>query len=137
VIRVTADSNIYISALQFGGNPQRLLELAIKGEVELAISPAILEELVTVFSGKFKLSGDDIARSMRYVAACTKQVSPTETIDAVRGDPDDNRILECAVAAGSEIIVTGDSHLLQLGSFRGMNIEKAADFLVRFEGEGQ
>jgi predicted nucleic acid-binding protein len=54
VIRVTADSNIYVSALQFGGKPQRLLELAIKGEIELAISPAILEELVTVFHDKFK-----------------------------------------------------------------------------------
>ena len=136
MIRVTADSNVYVSALQFGGKPQRLLELAIKGEVELAISPAILQELVTVLRDKFKLSGDDLARSMRYLAACTKQVSPTETIDAVPSDPDDNRILECAVAAGSEVIVTGDLDLLRLGSFRGIKIEKAGDFFVRFEGTG-
>ena len=44
MIRVTADSNIYISALQFGGTPLRLLELALKGEIEIAISPAILNE---------------------------------------------------------------------------------------------
>jgi predicted nucleic acid-binding protein len=62
------------------------------------------------------------------VATFTKRVSSTETLDVVK-DPDDNRILECAVAVGSDVIVTGDGHLLQLGAYRGIKIMKVADFL--------
>jgi predicted nucleic acid-binding protein len=58
-------------------------------------------------------------------------VSPAEIIEAVPADPDDNRVLECAVAAGSEVIVTGDKHLLALGSFRGIDIVMVSDFLKR------
>jgi len=49
----------------------------------------------------------------------------------VADDPDDDRILECAVAAGAGYIVTGDRrHLLPLGSFRDTRIISAADFLA-------
>ena len=44
--RVTADSNIYVSSLRFGGKPLQLLELALDGQVELTISDAILHETV-------------------------------------------------------------------------------------------
>jgi predicted nucleic acid-binding protein len=63
------------------------------------------------------------------VATFTKRVSCTETLDAVKADPDDNRILECAVAAWSDVIVTGDAHLLQLGAYRVIKIMKVADSL--------
>jgi predicted nucleic acid-binding protein len=63
------------------------------------------------------------------VATFTKRVSSAETLDVVKADPDDNRILECAVGAGSDVIVTGDAHLLQLGAHRDIKIMKVADFL--------
>jgi predicted nucleic acid-binding protein len=50
-------------------------------------------------------------------------------LDVVKADPDDNRIPECAVAAGSDVIVTGDAHLLQLGAYLGIKIMKVAAFL--------
>jgi uncharacterized protein len=50
-------------------------------------------------------------------------------MDAVKTDPSDNRILECAQAGASEFIVTRDNHLLSLGSFGGAKIIKVADFL--------
>jgi uncharacterized protein len=58
------------------------------------------------------------------------------TIDTVSSDPDDNRVLECAVSAGSEMVVTGDADLLRLASFRGIEIVTVADFLARFSGPG-
>jgi len=48
-------------------------------------------------------------------------------------DPDDNRVLECAVAADSEVIVSGDTHLLQLGTFRGIPVMTIAAYLAGFE----
>ena len=126
--RATADSNIWVSGLNWYGKPHELLNLARDGKIELAISDAILDEFSRILHDKLEWS-DDRLNSMRAdVATFTKRVSSTETLDVVK-DPDDNRILECAVAAGSDVIVTGDTHLLQLGTYRGIKIMKVADFL--------
>lgn len=131
MIRITADSNIYISALQFGGKPLRLLEQALRGEIGIAISPAILAETLRVLRDKFRLAPEELSEAEDYIRTCAKAVEPTETIDAVPSDPDDNRVLECAVAAGSDAIVTGDSHLLVLKSFRGADIVTVGVFFGR------
>jgi predicted nucleic acid-binding protein len=57
-------------------------------------------------------------------------VQPTETVDAT-DDPDDNRILECAIAAGSDYIVTNDGDLLRLKEHCGISILPAVDFFER------
>lgn len=58
-------------------------------------------------------------------------MTPTQTLDVVREDPADNRILECAMASGSEVVVTGDKDLLRLGSYEGIEMVRLADFLQR------
>jgi uncharacterized protein len=113
--RVAPDSNILISALVFGGNPLQLLEMALDGGVSLFISDAILQETLRVLRDKFGFSEERLARAERYITACTTRVTPSTTIHAVKEDPDDNRVLECAKAAGCEYIVTGDLDLLRLG----------------------
>jgi len=48
-------------------------------------------------------------------------------------DPTENRILECALAADTELLVTGDKkHLVLLGFFRGISIVGLSDFLASF-----
>ena len=127
--RATADSNIWVSGLNWYGKPHELLNLARDGTIELAISDAILDEFSRILHDKLEWSDDRLNSMRAEVATFTKRVSSTETLDVVKADPDDNRILECAVAAGSDVIVTGDAHLLQLGAYRGITIMKVADFL--------
>jgi predicted nucleic acid-binding protein len=67
---------------------------------------------------------------MVALATFTTLVRPTRRIEAVPEDPDDNRVLECAVAAGSRYIVTGDRALLRLGRFEGVQIVRVADFMA-------
>ncbi len=134
--RVTADSNIYISALKFGGKPLTLLEKALDEDIELAISDSILRETLGVLRDKFHRTDQELLADELYISACTKRVQPTETPTVVSKDPDDNHVVECAVAAGSEIIVTGDGHLLSLESFRGIEIMRVSDFLARIETLG-
>ena len=129
--RATADSNIWVSGLNWYGKPHELLNLARDGTIELAISDAILDEFSRILHDKLEWSDDRLNSMRAEVATFTKRVSSTETLDVVKADPDDNRILECAVAAGSDVIVTGDAHLLQLGAYRGIKIMKVADFLGR------
>ena len=58
-----------------------------------------------------------------------RKVAPSRTVDILKEDPADNRILECAVQARSDYLVTGDTGLLRLGSFENIPIVKVADFL--------
>jgi len=111
-MRVTADTNIYIPALLFGGLPGAFLDLAIFGAFTLVISPAILDELEEKLLAKFKISqADERAIRQKFVAAADV-VIPTRTIDAIEDEPDDNRVLECAVEGAADFIVSGDRHLL-------------------------
>jgi len=78
---------------------------------------------------KFKWSEGEVDETLRHLAGCTELVRPTETLDVIKEDSDDHRVLECAVAAGSRFIVSGDHDLLRLGRFRNIRIVKVADFL--------
>jgi uncharacterized protein len=131
VPRLTPDSNILISALVFGGNPLRLLEMALNKEVDLFISDEILQETLRVLRDKFGLSTERLSEAERYINACTLRVNTVGRIDAIKDDPDDNRILECAEAAGCEAIITGDSHLLRLGKHGDTQIFTVRSFLDR------
>lgn len=50
-------------------------------------------------------------------------------LDVVKDDPDDNKVLACALAAHADYIVSGDGHLLKLGVFKNIPIVTAKDFL--------
>ena len=58
-------------------------------------------------------------------------------VTIVKTDPDDKRVVECAAAAGSEFIVSGDADLLTIGGFGGITIVTAAKFLAQFDDQGR
>ena len=126
MIGVTADTNIYISALEFGGQPLQVLVAARRGLIRLDISNPLLDEILR---DKFAWSPDRLQRLALRLSRFTSLVRPTRTIDAVAADPDDNRVLEYAVEAQSQFIVTGDAALLRLGQYGGIQIVRAADFM--------
>jgi putative PIN family toxin of toxin-antitoxin system len=137
VIRVTADTNILVSGLSFpDGNPHKILNRARAGEFTLAVSDAILEELADVLTQEFDWPERDIVEARRQFGLFAKLVTTDEVVNAIASDPDDNAVLECALAARSQFVVSGDRHLLQMGTFRGIPILKAADFLERLAQEG-
>jgi putative PIN family toxin of toxin-antitoxin system len=129
---VTFDTNVYISALNFSrGKPRQLLQLAIDGVVHVAISDAIMQEVLRVMREKFHATPEDLQEAQAIIADCTERVVPTEALDVVKDDPDDNRIVECAVASRSDCIVTGDNDLLRLGEYGGIKMIRVNDFLQR------
>ena len=130
MLRVTADANIYISALNFGGLPDRVLDLARAGSIRLAISDAIVNEVTRVLRHKFGWADDAIALAKEQIAGFTERVEPEGQIDRIVEDPTDNRILECASAGAAEFLVTGDRHLLKLGLHEATRIVSPAEFLA-------
>ena len=125
--RVTLDTNVYISAFQFGG--MRLLHMAVNGDIEIAVSQAIIEEVIRVLRDKFRWDGYRLQDAKQQILTFARLVTPAQTLDVVKDDEPDNRILECAAEAGSEFIISADQDLLRLGSYAGASIMRAADFL--------
>jgi putative PIN family toxin of toxin-antitoxin system len=105
--RITADTNIYISALNFGGVPERVLTLARAGQLDLAISDAILSEIARVLTVKFRWAPEPLNNALREIAAYSRRIEPQQKLQVITHDPTDNRILECAISAGSDYIVSG------------------------------
>jgi putative PIN family toxin of toxin-antitoxin system len=130
VIRIVLDTNVLISALFFGGNPQTVLEKAIMGQISLVLSREILNEFEEVLCGRKFAYPPAISRTIvRELEAISELVFPTRKIAAVKADPYDNLILECAVEAGVDYGVSGDNHLLELKRFEGIPILSPAQFL--------
>jgi putative PIN family toxin of toxin-antitoxin system len=70
-----------------------------------------------------------LAEASSYVTASAVVVTPAQKLNVIADDPDDNKIIECAVAAGADVIVSGDKHLLRLGQYRGIRIMKVRQLL--------
>jgi putative PIN family toxin of toxin-antitoxin system len=130
VTKVTLDSNIYVSALQFGGIGIRLIAMARRRIIRIDISEVIAAETIGVLRDKFGWGGYELHFARLELLKFANVVMPTNAI-RVSDDPDDDRILECAVAAGSHFVVTEDKDLLRLGAYEGIAIVRAAEFLRR------
>jgi putative PIN family toxin of toxin-antitoxin system len=129
VLTIVADTNVYISALNFGGAPDQVLALARSDAVLVAISQPILEDIEGVLGKKFGWSGDRTREALDVITAFTELVVPHESVDEIAEDPPDNRILECALAARADCIVSGDRHLQALGRFLDIPILSPREFL--------
>ena len=135
-MRVVLDTNVIVSGLNFPGNERLVLELALRGRFELYLSPFILEEVVGVLGRKFGWSEERSAQAIKMLEDTATVIEPVRFSEVVEGGHADNRILECAVDAGADCLVTGDRrHLLHLEEHQGTRILNAPRFLS-FLGEG-
>jgi uncharacterized protein len=130
VTSATLDSNIYVAALQFGGVGLRVLAMARAGAIRIDTSDVILAETVGVLRDKFGWDGYRLHFTKLELWKLANVVTPTQVL-SVADDPDDNRILECALAASSDWIVTHDTDLLRLGEYAGIEIIRPVDFLQK------
>jgi len=133
-MKITLDTNILISGTFWKGEAFEILQLIDQKKVECFLSKAILEEYNRV------LHSDEIVEKIaekhlmiktaiiKIIEMCDV-VEPSRKIDAVKEDPDDNKILECAVEAKADYIVTYDQHLLKLKEFEGIRIISPKVFL--------
>jgi putative PIN family toxin of toxin-antitoxin system len=135
MIRVVFDTNVYISALMFGGLPGSLLDLAFLQSFVLVISPALMDELDEKLLLKFEVSAEDAAIIRAKLEGNAEIVMPDVVLDVIEDDPDDNRVLECAVKGNANYVVTGDRHLLKLGTYEAIPIVTVRQFLDAAETE--
>ena len=129
--RVVLDSNVIISGFAFErGNPATILEWLFWGEIEVYISPFILEEISKSFREDFDWSESRIEEAVLLLRAYCIVIDPEPNAATPELTPADNRILDCAVLGKVQYLVTGDKGILQLKEFGGVVIVRPAEFLA-------
>ena len=124
------DTNILFSALGWKSKPYECVELARAGIVDGVTCQEILDELAEKLESKLSFEPDDVVATIADLMTFLKIVVIAGRLKAVIADPDDDKILECAEIGAATHIVTGDRrHLLPIGSFHGIPIVTAAEFL--------
>lgn len=135
--RIVPDTNIVVSGLLWRGSPRRILDVARDGIIELYTSPVLIEELEDVLRRqKFaaKLAAANITvQDLIFGFSALATVIEAEPIEPViLVDPDDDAVLACALSADAEVIVSGDSDLLDLKEYKEILILTATQFLAKF-----
>jgi putative PIN family toxin of toxin-antitoxin system len=131
--RVVFDTNILISGLLWRGKPYQCLLLARSGIVQAVYCPPMLAELTDKLRHTFGFSENRIQAVLYDLRRVSTRVDVAGDLRIVAADPDDDKFIECAVAAGAAVIVSGDHHLLDLGKYGDIQILTAAEFLARFQ----
>lgn len=129
------DTNVIVSAhLKPGGREALILELALAGRFRLVVSEALLEEYEGVLRRpRFGFNAAAVTRSIRAIREIAHVVRPGEKLHVAR-DPDDNKVLECAVEGEAGYVVTGNTRDFPT-QFRTVHIIPPRQFLVVLAAE--
>jgi putative PIN family toxin of toxin-antitoxin system len=134
-MRVVFDTNVVASASFWRGKPFDCLTAWAKGRCEAVVSPALLAEYhETIDELRLEYPDRQPVEWAEALGESAVLVFPTDRATGATGDPDDEMILECALAAEADCIVTGDKkHLLPLREFQNIPIVSPADLLRRLK----
>ena len=132
--KVVIDSNVLVSILKGKPNLSSIYTFFKGGRFKLVVSAEVLRELAAVlYRPHLKIDSRDIKELFRLIRAKSLRIElPPPFINACR-DPKDNFILELAVGAKADFVVTGDKDLLVLNPFRGILITTPKEFLARLK----
>ena len=131
-MKVVCDTNVFFSAIVVGGAIEDILTAANSRKITIFISPQILFELSQVLKTKAGWQDYQINTALYNLGKICRLIRPEQIIKIIKSDDSDNRILECAVAAKADYIITGDKkHLLPLKKYKSINIVSPRQFLTR------
>lgn len=133
-LRVVFDTNVILSMLAFPGGRLDVLWEIVQGDIlDIYLSEFIVEELVRNLERKIKLDPRLVAELIAVLKGHTHMIVPVKTIDVIQEKDSDNRILECAVEADADVLVTGNfKHIRPLGKYRGILILTPREFLDQY-----
>jgi hypothetical protein len=140
MLKVVLDTNVFVSSLLVKrGLPAQVLEAWRERRYLLVISPAITAEIQSTLSydrirRKYAITDADVAHLIDVLEQDALVLpGDASAAGAIPEDPADEMVLACAVEAGADVIVSGDRHLLDLGTYQGIRILTVREFLGRLE----
>lgn len=127
--KIVPNTNVIISSIFWRGKPYQLMRKGIEGKCTLVTSMPIVDEVVSKLRSKFHLPEDKIGALVDVLLTFLTLVEPRAELNAVKADPSDNKIIECAVGGNAEYIVSGDTHLLEMFEYKGIKIVTPSQIL--------
>ena len=137
MIPVVIDTNVFLSALLFGGTPGKLISLWKSGKIQPQLNKTTVAELLRVLAyPKFELTENEI-QYLLYVEILPfcKIVQTKSGPVIIPEDPSDDMFLRCCDISTAKVLISGDSHLLALKSYGNASILTPAQFLREFQEE--
>lgn len=134
-MRAVLDTNVLISGLLWRGAPYECLLSAEANLYELVLAESILEELRDKLIEKFDNTAEEADEILVGLRRCATLVTLRGTTGWVAADPDDEKFVESALVGHADVIVSGDHHLLGLGTIEGVSILSPRQFLQRLANE--
>lgn len=123
--RLTFDTNVLISSTLWKNSVSRkLLDQLILQSKEIFITEEILEEYCKVLKRDFNFSKEEVEEKAELILSFVNVITSSSRLEVVKEDPDDNKVIECAVGSKSEYIISYDLHLLKLKEHQGIKIIK-------------
>ena len=122
-MKVTVDTNFLISSTQWDYSvAHKLLKKLILSDAEIFTTYDILDETAEVLERDFEYSKDEAKNIIEKILLFAKLIKPKQKVDVIKDDPDDNKVIECAIESSSDYIITYDKHLLKLKEYKGIKI---------------
>ncbi len=135
-MKVVLDTNIVVASyLVSTGVAARILALWRAGEFDVLVTEAILQEYERILGSPrlvrvHGMTAAEIAEDIESFRQYALLIEPTETLQVVQGDPDDDKFFECAIAGGAAYIVSRDELVLAVGEYRGIRVLSPEAFLT-------
>ncbi|HLC19766.1 MAG TPA: putative toxin-antitoxin system toxin component, PIN family [Candidatus Nanoarchaeia archaeon] len=135
-MKITVDTNVLISATFWTGASDKIISKVEAKLIQLVLSKEIIKEYAGVLDYeeiKTKIRNKNLVmkHTVSKIISLSTIIEPTEKFFAVKDDPDNNKILECAVAGRVDFIVSNDKHLLKLQKFENISIVSPDDFVKK------
>ncbi len=132
--KVVIDTNVFISGVISKGIPSFLIDLWKEGKFHLLISEPIINEMIEVMhrpriKDLYKIDNQTIEELIIEIYEKAEIVRVSHPIDVIKDDPGDNKFLACALEGGADYIITGDIHLINIKSFRNIQIVNPREFI--------
>ncbi len=132
MIKAVIDTNVFISALFWKGKPNQIVKLAFLKKFIGVTSLPILEEVESKLLQKFNYSKEQTVKYLQLIVENFSIAQPKKKVFIVE-DSTDNKIIEAAIEAKANYIVTGDNHLLKIGNYHKIKIIKPNEFLKKIK----
>ena len=129
-MKITVDTNFLISATQWDYSvAHKLLKKLILSNAGIYTTQDILDETAEVLERDFEYSEDETKNIIQKILLFAKLIEPKQKVEVIKEDPDDNKVIECAIESFSDYIITYDGHLLKLKEYKGIKIMKPEEIL--------
>jgi putative PIN family toxin of toxin-antitoxin system len=133
-LKAVLDTNVWVSALLWGGKPAAVIKAAEEGKVGIFASEEIVVEIsqVLAYPKLARICQAECLLHEELIEAVLKVanfVEVTKKVKVVVEHPADDKFIECALAARADYIVSGDKHLLKVGSYEKTRIVSVNEFL--------